>query len=122
MGLGKTLQCIGLISHARQRDPADAPFLIVAPTSVRANSVAEAITFAPHLTVAQVTRTAARGGRDLGEIAAGADAVVTSYGLLVREFDAYAALNWSGLLLERRRWSRAENPGSTNVQAGWPPG
>ena len=100
MGLGKTLQCIGLISHARQRDRAGAPFLIVAPTSVRSNWVAEAMRFAPHLTVTQVTRTAARRGRDLGELAAGADAVVTSYGLLVREFHAYAALSWSGLLLD----------------------
>ena len=37
MGLGKTLQCLALISHARQRDPAAAPFLIVAPASVVAN-------------------------------------------------------------------------------------
>ena len=100
MGLGKTLQCIGLITHARRRDPAGAPFLIVAPTSVRANWVAEARKFAPDLTVAQVTRTAARRGRELSELAACTDAVVTSYELLVREFDAYAALNWSGLLLD----------------------
>jgi superfamily II DNA or RNA helicase len=107
MGLGKTLQCIGLISHARQRDPAGPPFLIVAPTSVRANWVAEAIAVAPHLTVAEVTRTAARRSRDLGEIAAGADAVVTSYGLLVREFAAYAALNWSGLLLDEAQVAKS---------------
>jgi superfamily II DNA or RNA helicase len=100
MGLGKTLQCIALINHARQRDPAGPPFLIVAPTSVRANWVREAGKFAPDLTVAQITATTARSGRDLSELAAGADAVVTTYGLLAREFDAYAALNWSGLLLD----------------------
>ncbi len=100
MGLGKTLQCIALINHARRHDPAGPPFLIVAPTSVRANWVREAGRFAPDLKVAQVTETAARRGRDLSELAAGTDAVVTSYGLLVREFDAYAALNWSGLLLD----------------------
>ena len=32
MGLGKTLQSLALISHARERDPAAAPFLIVAPS------------------------------------------------------------------------------------------
>ena len=47
MGLCQTLQCIGLISHFRQRDPAGPPFLIVAPTSVRANWVAEAIAVVP---------------------------------------------------------------------------
>ena len=50
MGLGKTLQCLALISHARQRDPAAGPFLIVAPTSVVANWAAEAARFAPDLT------------------------------------------------------------------------
>ena len=42
MGLGKTLQSLALICHARQRDPAAAPFLVVAPTSVVANWAAEA--------------------------------------------------------------------------------
>ena len=34
MGLGKTLQALALICHARAVDPAAAPFLVVAPTSV----------------------------------------------------------------------------------------
>ena len=33
MGLGKTLQCLALISYARQHDPTGGPFLIVAPTT-----------------------------------------------------------------------------------------
>ena len=36
---------IALIGHARQRDPAAAPFLIVAPASVVANWAAEAARF-----------------------------------------------------------------------------
>ena len=40
MGLGKTLQALALICHARERDPGVGPFLVVAPTSVVPNWVA----------------------------------------------------------------------------------
>jgi len=41
MGLGKTVQSLALICHARAARPVDAPFLIVAPTSVVSNWVSE---------------------------------------------------------------------------------
>ena len=41
MGLGKTLETLALICHARQADPSAAPFLVVAPTSVVPNWAAE---------------------------------------------------------------------------------
>jgi SNF2 family DNA or RNA helicase len=100
MGLGKTLQCLAMISHARQRDPAAGPFLIVAPTSVVANWPAEAARFTPDLKVVPVSGTVARLGEGLGELTAGADAVVTSYTLLRIDFASYAELGWSGLLLD----------------------
>ena len=100
MGLGKTRQCLALISHARQRDPDGAPFLIVAPPSVVANWVQEAARFAPDLTVVPVRKTAARYGRSLAELAAGADALVTTYTVLRLDFDAYQELTWSGLLMD----------------------
>ncbi len=106
MGLGKTLQSIALISHARQRDPAAAPFLIVAPTSVVANWAAEAARFAPDLNVVPVSATVARSGQGLGELVAGADAVVTSYTLLRIDFAAYAELGWSGLLLDEAQQAK----------------
>jgi superfamily II DNA or RNA helicase len=100
MGLGKTLQSLALISHARQADPAIPPFLIVAPTSVVANWATEAARFTPGLKVVLVSETVSRRGQDLGELIAGADAVVTSYTLLRIDFGAYAGLSWSGLLLD----------------------
>ncbi|HEX7993741.1 MAG TPA: DEAD/DEAH box helicase, partial [Streptosporangiaceae bacterium] len=81
-------------------DPGAPPFLIVAPTSVVGNWAAEARRFTPDLKVVTITETAARGGHDFGELAAGADAVVTSYTLLRIDFEAYAALDWSGMLLD----------------------
>jgi superfamily II DNA or RNA helicase len=106
MGLGKTLQSLALISHARRSDPATGPFLIVAPTSVVPNWAAEAARFAPDLTVVPVSGTVARLGRGLGELAAGADAVVTSYTLLRMDFAAYAELSWSGLLLDEAQQAK----------------
>ena len=106
MGLGKTLQCLALISHARQRDPAASPFLIVAPTSVVANWATEAARFAPDLRVVPVSGTVARLGQGLGELAAGADAVVTSYALLRIDFAAYAEVGWSGLLLDEAQQAK----------------
>ncbi len=106
MGLGKTLQCLALISHARQHDPAGGPFLIVAPTSVVANWAAEAARFAPDLRVVVVSDTMARRGQELGELIAGADAVVTSYTLLRIDFAAYAQVGWSGLLLDEAQQAK----------------
>ncbi len=104
MGLGKTLQSLALICHAKQAQPGLAPFLIVAPTSVTANWVTEAARFAPDLTVAGVSGTLRKRGRSLGDIIDGADVVVTSYTLLRLDFDAYAAADWSGLLLDEAQF------------------
>jgi superfamily II DNA or RNA helicase len=106
MGLGKTLQCLALIAHARQCDPVASPFLIVAPTSVVANWAAEAARFAPDLRVVPVSGTVARLGQGLGELAAGADAVVTSYALLRIDFAVYAEVGWSGLLLDEAQQAK----------------
>src|SRR6266568_2888797 len=100
MGLGKTLQTLALICHAKQADPAVPPFLIVAPTSVVPNWAAEAARFTPGLKVVSVCDTVSRRGQGLGELVAGADAVVTTYSLLRIDFGAYAELAWSGLFLD----------------------
>jgi SNF2-related domain len=109
MGLGKTLESLALTCHARPAEPSGPPFLIVAPTSVVPNWAAEAARFAPELTVLTVltiTDTLARSGTDLGELIAGADAVVTSYTLLRPDSDAHAAAKWSGLILDEAQCTK----------------
>ncbi|MBV9445100.1 MAG: SWIM zinc finger family protein [Streptosporangiaceae bacterium] len=102
MGLGKTLQTLTLISHAKEgaakegHAQASRPFIIVAPTSVVPNWAAEAAKFAPDLTVETITSRAQR----IGELARTADAIVTSYTLLRLDFEEYADLEWSGLILD----------------------
>jgi superfamily II DNA or RNA helicase len=106
MGLGKTLETLALICHARQADPASAPFLVVAPTSVVPNWAAESGRFAPGLKVVTITDTLARSGADLAEVIAGADVVVTSYTLLRLDFAAHLAAEWSGLILDEAQYTK----------------
>jgi superfamily II DNA or RNA helicase len=104
MGLGKTVQSLALICHTRQAQPGLAPFLIVAPTSVVANWVTEAGRFTPGLNVTGIADTLRKRGQSLDEVIAGADVVVTSYALFRLDFAAYAAAEWSGLLLDEAQF------------------
>ena len=106
MGLGKTLEALALICHARQADPASAPFLVVAPTSVVPNWAAESARFTPGLKVVTITDTLARSGAALAEVIAGADVVVTSYTLLRLDFGAHQAAEWSGLILDEAQYTK----------------
>ncbi len=106
MGLGKTLQSLALICHARQAEPDGAPFLIVAPTSVVSNWVAESARFAPDLRIVSISDTLRRRGQTLDEAVAGADVVVTSYTLFRLDFDDYRAAPWSGLILDEAQFTK----------------
>ena len=106
MGLGKTLQSLALIAtRARQTGPARRSSSC-APTSVVSNWAAEASRFTPGLKVVVITDTMARRRKDLAEIIAGADAVVTTYTLLRIDFASYAALTWSGLILDEAQYTK----------------
>ncbi len=104
MGLGKTLQSLALICHARAKRPADAPVLIVAPTSVVPNWATEARRFAPDLNVVAITETSGKRGASLGELIDGIDVVVTSYTLLRLDIDDYLERDWSMLLLDEAQF------------------
>ncbi len=106
MGLGKTVQSLALICHARRADPTGAPFLIVAPTSVVSNWVAESTRFAPSLKVVSISDTLGRRGQSLDEIIGGTDVVVTSYTLFRLDFDDYSSAPWSGLILDEAQFTK----------------
>ncbi|MCX5684734.1 MAG: DEAD/DEAH box helicase [Planctomycetota bacterium] len=90
MGLGKTIQVIAL-ALLLKREGASVPSLVVAPASLLANWKAELERFAPSL----VVRFAHPSQTDDGELQAaasdpapllrGADVVVTTYGMLLRQ-------------------------------------
>jgi SNF2-related domain/Helicase conserved C-terminal domain len=106
MGLGKTLQTLALLQHVKDSRGTDShqPFLIVAPTSVLGNWTAEAHRFTPDLKVVTVSDTVGRRGGTLADVIAGADAVVTSYTLLRLDFEAFAAHEWAGLVLDEAQY------------------
>ncbi len=102
MGLGKTVQTLALI--ARVVGQGARRFLVVAPTSVVTNWVAECRKFTPGLIAVAVTSTESRSGTSLAEQAAAADIVVTSYALLRIDFEAYAAIDWAGVILDEAQF------------------
>ncbi|TFC27747.1 DEAD/DEAH box helicase [Cryobacterium sp. MDB1-18-2] len=113
MGLGKTLQALALIEHAtRESGAAPAvprrPFLVVAPTSVVSNWIAEAARFTPGLRVHGVETTQStvlgRGGTTLADAVAHHDVIVTSYTLFRLDFAAYRAQGWAGLILDEAQF------------------
>ena len=113
MGLGKTVQTLALIAHARESATAGSaahPFLVVAPTSVVSNWAREAEKFTPGLVVRSVTTTQKKSRHPLGEQAAGADVIVTSYALLRLDFAAYQAIGWAGAVFDEAQFLK--NPAS----------
>lgn len=93
MGLGKTIQTLALLV-ARG---AEGPALVVAPTSVCANWLAESARFAPTLNVLELRH----GDRErmLAELGP-MDLVVTSYGILQNEVERFAEVRWSTVVLD----------------------
>ena len=93
MGLGKTVQTLALLLQRAALGPA----LVIAPTSVCSNWVAEAQRFAPSLRVALY----GEGERKalLEGVAAG-DLVVASYALAQIDDEAFAKVAWATLVLD----------------------
>lgn len=108
MGLGKTLQTLALITRVARENP-DARFLVVAPTSVIGNWVAETQRFAPSLGVAAVTSTQKRAGVPLAEQIGAANIVVTSYTLLRIDYEAFAGIDWDGAVFDEAQFIKNHN-------------
>ncbi|MDD2706011.1 MAG: DEAD/DEAH box helicase, partial [Acidocella sp.] len=94
MGLGKTVQAIAVMLERA----ADGPTLVVAPTSVCPNWMAEISRFAPTLNPRRFAAAA-----DRAAVVAGLgkqDVLVCSYGLLHQESELLASREWSMLVLD----------------------
>ena len=106
MGLGKTLQTLAHLAAETAKGPG-APSLVIAPTSVVPNWAAEAEKFAPQLKVLVL-----HGGEraDHFEQIADHQIVLTTYPLLVRDFDELAKHHWHAIVLDEAQYIK--NPKS----------
>ncbi|MEN9974883.1 MAG: hypothetical protein RLZZ282_889, partial [Verrucomicrobiota bacterium] len=100
MGLGKTLQTLAHLAAQHAHSPGR-PSLVVAPTSVVPNWSAETEKFAPHLKVL-VLHGADRA--DHFERIPEVDIVLTSYPLLVRDFEKLAQRSWHTVVLDEAQY------------------
>ena len=116
MGLGKTIQLLAFLLHRLEVAPNDPrPALLVAPTSVVGNWEREVERFAPSLTVvrhygSERARTANDIPRTPGTL------VLTSYGLLRRDHELLAQVDWSTAVLDEAQ--NIKNSASATAKAG----
>ncbi len=97
MGLGKTVQTLAHILVEKREGRLDRPCLVVCPTSVVPNWLAEAARLAPELKV--LSLHGADRARRFAEID-GADLVLTTYALLPRDADHLLPVPWHVAVLD----------------------
>jgi superfamily II DNA or RNA helicase len=111
MGLGKTLQTLAFL-RSRKRDASAKPDLIVCPTSLVFNWVAEAKKFTPEIRVLALHGPDRHG---LFEQIPAHDVVVTSYALIRRDAELYRALEFDTVVLDEAQ--HIKNRQTQNAQA-----
>jgi SNF2 family DNA or RNA helicase len=117
MGLGKTIQTLTLLLSHHKGSKQRSPSLVVAPTSVVYNWLAEAEKFAPSLTTALFL------GRErhelLGKLAReGAkkpDVIFTTYGIIRRDYETLKNIQFDYVILDEAQ--NIKNPDSVGAQA-----
>jgi superfamily II DNA or RNA helicase len=95
MGLGKTLQTIAHLLVEKEQGRLERPALIVAPTSLIANWDREIKKFAPSLRVHVF-----HGSERQWDKSAGADVIITSYPILVRDEELIAKTAYHLVILD----------------------
>ena len=110
MGLGKTIQVLALLLDRAAAGPA----LVVAPTSVVANWLAEAGRFAPQLNVA-VYAGAGPARACLLDALGPFDLVITTYALLHIDAERLRAVSWNSAVLDEAQ--AIKNPNTKRARA-----
>ena len=106
MGLGKTIQTLALLQARRERGAAG-PALLIVPTSLLHGWQSQAAQFTPDLRLVVLHGP---GRHALREQLDGADLVITTYPLLVRDRDWLAARPWPLVILDEAQ--TLKNPAS----------
>ena len=112
MGLGKTLQTLAFIQSCHTNRNLSGPVLIVCPTSLVFNWLAEAKKFTPGLKVVALHGTSRH---ERFEDIAGSDLAITSYALIRRDAERYRELEFDTLVLDEAQ--HIKNRQTQNAQA-----
>jgi superfamily II DNA or RNA helicase len=112
MGLGKTLQTLAFARYVREQQPGGAPMLIVCPTSLVPNWVAEARKFTPSLKVLALHGPDRHSGF---ELIPQHDLIVTSYALIRRDAERYREFEFDTVVLDEAQ--HIKNRQTQNAQA-----
>jgi superfamily II DNA or RNA helicase len=112
MGLGKTVQTLAHLMIEKHQGRLDRPSLIVCPTSLIPNWIAEAHRFAPELSVLTL-HGAARKNR-FKEIAKN-DVVLSTYPLLARDHDILTGQEWHAVILDEAQSIKNPNAETTRL-------
>jgi SNF2 family DNA or RNA helicase len=115
MGLGKTPQTLSVLLHEKETGSLRAPTLLVCPMSMVGNWQHEAARFTPALKVYVHHGSDRLSGDELTEALAGADIVITTYGVATRDREALAKLTWGRVVCDEAQ--NIKNHGTRQAQA-----
>jgi len=117
MGLGKTIQLLALLVREREAGAAAplGPTLLVCPMSLVGNWQREAARFAPGLKVYVHHGTERHAGRAFEKALRAHDLVITTYGLVAREAEALAAVEFGRVVLDEAQ--NVKNSGTRQARA-----
>lgn len=107
MGLGKTLQVISLLLWAKRRDGAHRPSIVVAPTSLVYNWMAEIRRFAPEIRVAAGEGPQGARAQTIARLAGedcDIDVYLTSYPLIRRDIGQLSAVSFRFAILDEAQY------------------
>ncbi len=111
MGLGKTVQALAHILIEKEQGRLDNPAIVIAPTSLMYNWRREAEKFTPNLKV--LVLHGSERARHFGSLQQ-YDLVLTTYPLLVRDFEVLQTQPWHLLILDEAQYIK--NPRSKMAQ------
>jgi SNF2 family DNA or RNA helicase len=115
MGLGKTIQMIALWLHERRHGEQPGPTLLVVPMSLVGNWKREIERFAPRLHAMVHHGLERLTGNALKSEADQSDVVISTYGLIHRDFEHLSAVNWHRIVLDEAQ--NIKNPAAKQSQA-----
>ncbi len=100
MGLGKTIQLIAQWLYERQSGRSPGPTLLVVPMSLVGNWQREIQRFGPSINVMVHHGLERLTGREFVNEVAGFDVVISTYGLIHRDLEHLAAVDWHRIALD----------------------